>query len=182
MPRLVCLLSVMVLAGCAPVLAPERFEGRAPFMRPERFFLGETRSQGVLEAASGAPSQRFTVAGRGRLLPDGSLVLDQHIAFEGEPARDRSWRLRPTGPHTYAGSLTDASGPVEAQAYGDLFHLRYPLKGVPFGAMEQWLYLQADGETVVNEAVVRIGGVTVRRLSERISRSGSTPAGAPAKR
>ena len=38
--------------------------------------------------------------------------------------------------------------------------------------MEQWLYLQPDGCTVVNQAVVRVAGLAVRRLSERIGRPG----------
>ena len=79
--------------------------------------------------------------------------------------------MHATGPHTYAGTLTDATGDVSAEAYGDLLHLRYRLKIAPLGSMEQWLYLQADGRTVVNEAVIKVAGVTVRRLSERISRT-----------
>jgi len=59
---------------------------------------------------------------------------------------------------------------VEGQAYGELFHLRYPLRGLPLGRMEQWLYLQPDGHTVMNVAVASVAGVPVRRLSERISR------------
>jgi hypothetical protein len=179
LPLPAALAAAALLAGCAPTLAPADFAERRPELRPERFFAGETRSQGVLEAASGAPSQRFTVAGHGEALPDGGFRLDQRVAFEGRPPRMRSWRLRATGPHQYEGVLTDAAGPVRAEAYGDLFHLRYRLKGVPFGAMEQWLYLQADGATVVNEAVVRIAGVPVRRLSERISRTGPPPSPPP---
>ena len=74
--------------------------------------------------------------------------------------------------HRYTATLTDASGAVEAEAYGDLFHLRYPMK-VPWGGqMEQWLYLQPDGRTVINEATVRVFGVVVAHLSERITRDG----------
>ena len=173
------LLAAVGLAGCAPVLAPESFAGREPVMDPLAFFAGPTRSRGVLEAASGAPSERFTVEGEGRTLPGGGFELIQRVAFQGKPERTRRWVLRRTGPHAYTGTLTDASGPVRAEAYGDLFHLSYPLKGVPFGAMEQWLYLQPDHTTVVNEAVVRIAGVAIRRLSERISRVNAAPAGPP---
>ena len=164
-------LSAVAVTACAPVLAPERFEGRGPEMRPERFFAGATESQGVLEDASGAPLQRFTVQGRGEALSDGAFRLDQTLAFEGQPTRTRTWLIRSTGPHSYTATLTDAAGPFAAEAYGDLFHLRYRLKGVPTGTVEQWLYLQADGRTVVNELVARVAGMTVRRVSERISRA-----------
>lgn len=164
-------LGAAALAGCAPVLAPASFAGRTPEMRPERFFAGATVSQGVMEDAAGAPLQRFTVTGRGEVLPDGALRLDQTLAFEGQPTRTRTWTIRSTGAHAYATTLTDAAGPFASEAYGDLFHLRYRLKGVPTGSVEQWLYLQADGRTVVNELVAKVAGVTVRRVSERISRA-----------
>ena len=42
-----------------------------------------------------------------------------------------------------------------------------------FGQMEQWLYLQPDSRTVMNEATVSLLGITATRLSERITRSGA---------
>jgi len=36
--------------------------------------------------------------------------------------------------------------------------------------MEQWLYLLPDGQTVLNDATVRVLGSTYLRLSERIVR------------
>ncbi len=159
-----------LLSGCGDNLPPSSFDGRRPLMRPEQFFDGATRSTGLLETSDGAPSQRFTVEGRGRVLPDGRFQLDQTVVFEGKPATSRRWVMSRTDAHRYVASLTDAGGQVRAEAYGDLFHLTYPLKGAPLGGMEQWLYLQPDGCTVVNEAVVRVAGLTVRRLSERISR------------
>lgn len=162
-------LSMSLLCACAAILPPSAFSGDEPQMRPEIFFDGETRSSGILEAASGAPSQRFHVEGRGRRLADGRFELVQTVSMEAKPPTTRTWVMTPQGPHAYVATLTDASGPVRAQAYGNLFHLSYPLKGAPFGRMEQWLYLQPDGRTVVNEAVVSVAGVPVRRLSERIS-------------
>ncbi|MBE7218507.1 MAG: DUF3833 family protein [Caulobacteraceae bacterium] len=170
------LVAAAALAGCAPTLSPERFADTRPAVDPFVIFAGRTASQGVLEAASGAPSERFRVQGTGRVEPDGTLVLDQRIAFEGKPARERTWRLRRLDAHHFTASLTDASGPVSAEAYGALLHLRFRLKGVPLGAMEQWLYLQDDGRTLVNEAVVRVAGVPVRRLSERITNLDLPPA------
>ena len=173
-PRTVlpALAGAALLCGCASTMAPSTFDGGEPRMRPEAFFDGETRSSGVLEVASGAPSRRFHVESHGRRLADGRFELVQKVAIEGQAPRSRTWVMTPQGAHDYTASLTDASGPVRAQAYGDLFHLTYALKGVPLGSMEQWLYLQPDGKTVVNEAVVRFAGVPVRRLSERISHTG----------
>lgn len=159
------------LGGCAPALPPSAFDGGAPEMRPERFFAGTTRSTGVLENASGTPTSRFHVEGSGEELADGSFRLVQTITMDGEQPTTRTWLLRRLDAHRYSGTLTDASGPVEGEAYGNLFHLRYPMRSPTGGAMEQWLYLQPDGITVLNEARVSVWGFTVARVSERISRA-----------
>ena len=169
-PIRVLLLVTTGLAGCAPILAPSTFEGTTPEMRPERFFAGATRSSGVLENRGGAPTRRFRVEGQGTALPDGRFRLDQTVTFENKVPETRTWVMRRLNAHRYAATLTDASGEVEGEAYGDLFHLRYPMR-TPFGGrMEQWLYLQPDGRTVMNEATVRVLGVVAARLSERITR------------
>ncbi len=160
----------LALTGCLSPLQPDQFAAETPEMRPDLFFLGSTRSTGVLETSGGAPSQLFHVEGIGTRLPDGRLQLDQTITFEHQPATTRRWLLTETGPHQYRGSLTDASGPVAAEAYGNLFHLRYPMQHPFGGRMEQWLYLQPDGHTLVNEATVTLFGLfVVAHLSERIT-------------
>ena len=37
------------------------------------------------------------------------------------------------------------------------------------GEMEQWLYLQPNGRTVMNEATIRVFGIIAAHLSERIT-------------
>ena len=167
------------LSGCLSAKPMADFAAQTPRMIPEVFFAGSARSWGVLETRAGAPSKTFHVESRGHSEPDGSLRLDQTITFDGEPSRARSWRLRQTGPHAYAASLTDAAGDVLGEAYGPLFHIRYTLKSPPGGTMEQWMYLQADGRTVLNEATIRVAGITVAHLSERISRDGDPVAEPP---
>lgn len=167
-----------LLCGCISAMQPTAFGPQAPLMRPETFFAGDTRSFGVLEAPGGAPSRVFHVEGHGRADPDGTFRLDQTVSFDGKSPEQRTWLLRSTDANGYRGTLTDASGEVVGEAYGDLFHLHYRLRSVPLGRMEQWMYLQADGRTVLNEATVTVAGVVVARLSERITRSPS-PEGQP---
>ena len=153
--------------GCMSTLPPQRFAAQEPPMRPEVFFAGTTHSFGVLETRSGAPSKIFHVEGRGVTQADGTFRLDQTVTFDGQPPKRRTWLMRPVGPHDYRATLTDASGEVKGEAYGPLFHLRYRYSSI--ARMEQWLYLQADGRTVLNEATVTVAGLVVARLSERIS-------------
>ena len=165
------LLAVLaMLAGCAPDLSPRDFADNRPEMRPEQFFLGTTRSTGVLQNPSGSPTEMLRVEGHGQTLSDGTFRLEQRIILGQDPPRTRTWILRRVDADHYAGTLTDASGPVEAQAYGNLFHLTYPMNSPLGGRMEQWLYLQPDGRTVLNEATIRVFGFVVAHVSERISR------------
>ena len=157
------------LGGCAPAMDPSSFDGGALQLRPEIFFAGTTSSSGVLENRSGAPTRRLHVKGSGLAQPDGSFRLEQSITFDQDAPQMRTWVLRRLDSHHYTATLTDASGAVQAEAYGELFHLRYPMK-TPFGGhMEQWMYLQPDGHTVVNQATVRVFGIVVAHLSEQIT-------------
>ena len=99
------------------------------------------------------------------------------MTFKGGPPQHRTWVMRPTGPHGYRASLTDASGEVVGEAYGDLFQLSYAYKRI--APMEQWLYLQPDGRTVLNEATMSAAGVVVARFSERITRDDAAPGARP---
>ena len=173
--KAVILALALALGGCSAALSPEAFEATAPEMRPEVFFAGSTSSSGILENRSGAPTRQFHVIGRGQSLPDGTFQLTQIVSFEHEAPRTRTWLLRRLDAHHYSATLTDATGPVHGEAYGDLFHLIYPMASPPGGRMEQWLYLQPDSRTVVNEATVSLLGVTAAHLSERITHEEDVP-------
>jgi hypothetical protein len=162
----------LLLGACQRELPPSAFAGSGPEMRPETFFAGSTASSGVLEDRSGAPTRRFHVEGTGEVVPDGSFRLQQRVRFDHAAPETRTWVLRRLDVHRYVGTLTDAAGPVTAEAYGDLFHLRYSMKSPAGGRMEQWLYLQPDGRTVLNEATVSWFGVVLAHLSERITSEG----------
>jgi hypothetical protein len=82
------------------------------------------------------------------------------------------FKVESVGAQTPDGALTDASGPVTLEATGPLLHLSYPMKSIPGSRMEQWLYLQDDKQTLLNEGSVTVFGVLVARLSERIGRDG----------
>ena len=115
----------------------------------------------------------------GAKLADGSFRIDQTVDIDGA-RRGRVWIIRRLDDHHYSATLTDASGPVRAEAFGNVFHLRYRMKGKFGVVMEQWLYLQADGRTVLNEAVVSAFGVAVARISELITRDGPPVSAVPA--
>ncbi|WP_428491425.1 DUF3833 family protein [Rhodopila sp.] len=172
-PIRIFLLLAICLTGCDRVLSPRSFAGSAPRMLPEDFFAGATASTGVLQNRAGAPTGHLRVVGLGQALPDGIFRLVQTVTVDQDAPQTRTWLMHRLDAHNYTATLTGASGPVRGQAYGNLFHLRYAMK-TPFGGeMEQWLYLQPDGRTVMNEATIRVFGIVVAHISERITRQGS---------
>ncbi len=176
-PVLAPALLTIALAGCMSPLTPASFAGGSPEMRPETFFAGPTSSSGELEDRGGAPTRILHVEGSGQALPDGRFQLVQQVRFDTDPPKTRTWVMRRLDDHHYTSTLTDASGPVEGEAYGNLFHLSYPMASPFGGRMEQWLYLQPDGRTVVNEATITVLGVVVARLSERITHEAAAAGG-----
>ena len=159
-------LLALCLAGCAGAPPAATISAGPPFMA-ERFFAGRLDGVGTLKIVLHAPSTTH-VTSVGHVGADGVLALDQHIEQQGKPARDRQWRIRPLGNGRYAGTLTDASGPVTGEAEGNRLHLGFRMKNGM--RVDQWLTLSPDGQVAQNHLVVRKLGVTVARLGETIRR------------
>jgi hypothetical protein len=160
--------ALFLLAACASGLPDEP---PVAAIRPEVFFDGVACGRGVLTAANGTLRERLLVTSRGRREGDG-IVLSQEVRGGDGPVRRRQWTMRPDGPVSYRGRLSGpsglgASGDVRVRVAGGAMRIRYALDGPPLARMEQFLYLQDDG-SVMNAGTVRIAGVPVRRLSERI--------------
>ncbi len=157
------------VSGClsAPPLHPA-VSGH-PELRPEVFFAGRTHGAGELEAR-GRALRPMRVEGFGRSEADGSFRLDQTVKFADGTVETRTWLMRRVDSHAYTATLSDAAGEVAAEANGNVFHVRYLLRR-PAVYMEQWLYLQPDGRSVINFATVTVAGVPVARLSEQIMRA-----------
>lgn len=177
-PALGMALVWLCVTGCAGALPPSSFAASTPRLDPEAFFAGRTHSWAMLQSGDGAPNRPMTVEGLGQAQPDGSFRLDQTTTSNGA-SETRTWIIRRLDEHRYRASLTSAAGPVEGEAYGNLLHFKYALKGKPGVVIEQWLYLQPDGRTVLNEDVVRAFGLVIFRLSEIITHDGPPVASAP---
>jgi Protein of unknown function (DUF3833) len=170
MKKLLCpLLAALVLSACVKPLPEEKWAAAGPEMRPEKFFAGIAHGNGVIQTPSGTPARRIMVESKGAALQDGRFRLDQTITDDRGKVSTRFWMMQQTGPTTYTSSLSDAAGEVKGEVKGNLFHLKYLLKK-PFVTMEQWLWLQPDGRTVMNEGRISMPGRTIARLSEIIVR------------
>ena len=167
-------IGVFCCTGCLSA-TPFRTESRsAPELRPELFFSGATHGEGSL-SQRGKPTRRLSVEGFGASEADGSFRLDQTVTFADGTTERRTWHLRRSetgGTGAYTATLSDATGTVTGAAEGNEFRLRYLLRQ-PNVYMNQQLFLQPGGLTVLNVATVTVLGVPWARLSETITRVGS---------
>ncbi|WP_298686575.1 DUF3833 family protein [uncultured Sphingomonas sp.] len=164
MQRLGTLLELL-LSGCVSVQRP--VASAAPAFVPEQFFLGRTEGLGTITVVLSA-KRSIAVHGVGRMDRDDTIVLDQMVDRTGKPPKKREWRLRNERSGHYEGTLSDAVTPVSGDVAGNCFHVRYGMKsGI---AVEQFLYLEPDGRTVLNRMTFRKLGFVVGRLEETIRR------------
>lgn len=161
-------IALIALTACLPALAPSPPVASTPEFEPVAFFTGRTHGEGTLERRFSG-GRKLTVEGSGQTNAAGEFQLDQTITWEDGAVESRQWVLRRGEGGRYTATLSDASGEVNAEATGNLFHLRYQIRR-PRVVMEQWLYLQPDGRSVLNLAQVTILGVPYARLSETITR------------
>jgi hypothetical protein len=159
------LVAAVALAGCGSAAPAPELARSTPLFRAEQFFAGRTEGRGSLKIIF-KDAQAVRVEGQGRAEADGTLVLDQIVRRGTEKPQRRQWRIRPAGNGRYEGTLTDATDRVRGEVRGNLFHLRYPMKGGV--TAEQWIYLQPDGRTALNRMRITKLGVTVGRLEEAI--------------
>jgi Protein of unknown function (DUF3833) len=162
--------AVIGLSGCGsePISA---FKGGRPVFEPEKYFAGETHSWGVLETPSGKPMEVLHTRTKGNW--DGRVLhFEQEIVFERGKSEHRSWLVRRLDGHHYSATGTGIIGTARGEAWGNVFHLDFTLDalpGNPLGRvqMSQWMYLQADGVTLVNQDALSKGGLTVAGITEQ---------------
>ena len=162
--------STSIFAACALLATlPSAAPAQAPAARgfdPVAFFAGSTTGVGHLKKLFSS-SQATHVTGFGRV-EGGVLVLDQSVAIAGEPRRERQWRLHAVAPGRWAGTLSDARGPVAASAAGAVLTIAYTSnEGM---GITQSVTLAADGRSARNRMKVRKLGMTVATLDETITR------------
>ncbi len=160
-------IACITLPGCLPPSAARPAVSERPDFDPVAFFTGRTRGEGSFNIRFAA-RRALTVEGRGYQTADGGFTLDQTITYADGAVDSRKWVLHRRSATAYTATLSDADGEVNADVTGNLFHLRYRVRQ-PRVYMEQWLYLQPDGRSVVNFAQLTVLGIPWGRLSETIT-------------
>jgi len=121
------------------------------------FFAGRTRTENVLKIALHRPVPLIvdSVGGKG---DRGDFVMVDTVHEGDKPVRTRKWIMHQVGPGRFAGTLTDAVGPVDMSVSGGSATVRYKMKG---GLdIVQTMTLQDDGRSMSNHVVAKKFGLT----------------------
>ncbi|MBL8670962.1 MAG: DUF3833 domain-containing protein [Alphaproteobacteria bacterium] len=188
---LVVALAGGALWGCT-AMKPEDFAGTTPELRIEEYFNGRSKAWGLFQDRFGTIRRQFAVDIDGRW--DGTtLTLTEDFAYDDGEKEQRIWRLRKTGPSTYAGRADGVVGEAVGVASGRAFNLRYTFDlkvgdGTWRVSFDDWMVLQPDG-VIINRATVAKWGVEIgtvslffRRVEQAAANSNNAKgAGAPLK-
>ena len=95
----------------------------------------------------------------GQIKSDGSLDLVQRVEDEGQPPRERRWRMRPVSPGKFTGTMSEAKGPVTVEEVDGKYRFRFRMDGSV--AVEQWLIPAADGKSARSKVTIKKFGLRV---------------------
>ena len=149
---------------CASSFSPA---AAATSIDPLQFFVGATQTVGTLNVLM-HKSVRTRSIGRGQLKPDGTLVLLQRVEDEGRVPYLRQWNIRRVGAGRFAGTMSEATGPVAIDQVGDRYRFRFKMKGAM--SVEQWLTPLPGGQSASSDTTVRKFGLAVATSAAVISK------------
>jgi hypothetical protein len=142
-----------------------------PGGNPMEFFEGRTEGSGMVRILLRKPAATKSV-GHGKMGSDGTMTLVQRVEEPGRPAHERRWKIRRTGATRFAGTMSDAVGPVTIEEIDGRYRFRFKLKGNL--SVEQWLTPLPGGKVARNSMTIRKLGVKVgsgdgmiRRVAQR---------------
>lgn len=147
-----------ILPAAAAAFALAAPSAARPHVHPLKFFEGRTEGSGTVKIFT-KERYRTRSIGRGRIEPDGSLTLVQQVQDEGKPRHERRWKIRQIAAGHFAGTMSEATGPVVIDEVGGNYRFRFKMKG--HLAVEQWLAPLPGGASARNRMTVRKFGMTV---------------------
>jgi len=174
LPLIIVCLAAILTAGCTGKRASVVAYG-GPAFDPMAFFDGHTRSWGVIESRSGAPTGRIITESVG--VRDGSerLRMVQHLSFQDGTTQERDWVLWRSGADQFDATANDMVGTARGQADGRMFHWQWVLARSPGNAlmnvtMRQWMYRMEDGSVTIRTTVSKLGFI-LAEVTEQFTRA-----------
>jgi hypothetical protein len=157
------LLAAVFVSGC-DTMKIEDFANRQPILKPEEYFLGQSRAWGMFHDRFGNLRRQFTVDMRGEMA-EGVLTLTEDFLYDDGETQQRIWRITPLGNGRYEGRAGDVIGTAQGVAAGNALNWTYQMDlkvgdGTWRVGFDDWMFLQADG-VLLNHATVTRWGIEI---------------------
>jgi hypothetical protein len=162
------LLTVSMAIGGCNTMTIDDFAGRQPEMKPEIYFLGNTRGWGMFHDRFGNLRRQFVVDMVGKMRGDVFVLTEDFVYDDGE-TEQRIWEIKPLTGGAYEGVAGDVIGTARGFAKGNAFNWVYDLN-LKVGdsrwrvAFDDWLYLQPGG-VLLNRATATRWGIEIGTLT-----------------
>lgn len=153
------ILAALLVTGCDR--SPDPPAGSGPPFDPVTFFDGHTKSWGVVEDRSGAPSEWIVTDSHGEKQGPDHLTMQQHLTFQDGTTQERDWTLWRSGPAQFDATANDMIGIAKGTADGNIFHWQWvlargPANGLLNVTMNQWMYRMADGSVMIRSTISKL--------------------------
>lgn len=157
------LVAAVFVSGC-DTMKIEDFANRQPILKPEEYFLGQSRAWGMFHDRFGNLRRQFTVAMRGEM-EEGDLILTEDFVYDDGETQQRVWRISPLGNGKYEGRAGDVIGTAKGMAAGNALNWTYQMDlkvgdGTWRVGFDDWMFLQPDG-VLLNHATVTRWGIEI---------------------
>ena len=157
--------------GCTSTKPLSAAAGGNSSLDPVAFFIGRTKSEGVVENKIGNPTARITTETNG-VLKDGVLFIEQDLFTEGGVKNHRSWTLRQTDAQHMEAVANDIEGTAKGVLNGNHFSWKFRRKlpnrkFIRHVQMSQNMYLMPDGQTMIVRSVLRKFSIVVAQITEQ---------------
>ena len=164
---ILALLLPLSLAACDEPEVTD-FAGAEPRLDFIDYFTGEVHAWGMFTDRFGTVRRQFTVIMNGRI-EDGKLVLVEDFTYDDGELEQRIWTVSRDG-DGYRGTAADVVGVASGQRAGNAVRFRYELNlpvddDVWTVTADDWLYLQAGGDVVLNQATFSYWGFEIGRAN-----------------
>ena len=168
MRKILCLILLFFLTGCANNMKPSDFINKEPRLIIEEFLSGEIKAWGVLQNRSGKVIRQFKADLNGNW--DGKkLILDEVFDWDDGEKQKRKWTINKIDEHNYEGTASDVVGKAKGYSYGSAFKFEYvllvPVKGKNIKiTFDDWIFKQ-DEKIAINRATMKKFGFKVSELT-----------------
>ena len=168
MKKILSIIFLLILTGCANKMKPTDFKDQKPRLIIEEYLSGNVKAWGVLQNRSGKVTRQFKADLNGKW--NGSeLILDEVFDWTDGERLTRQWHIKKIDEHNYEGTASDLVVTAKAYSYGPAFKFEYVLvvpakvKNIKI-TFDDWIFMQ-DERVAINRATMTKFGIKVAELT-----------------